>query len=290
VNPSRQTAFTPLECAAGRYDRGLSQTSRELTRRVQRIPAPHSSLAFTLIELLVVIAIIALLAAMLLPALTKAKESGRRARCSSNIKQIGFGLAMYVGDNNAFPPARFWRQPVPHEWYWFVFLYRYTGQVLTNPLYRCPSDKSIPNFDPTPMSDPGKILYIPHGSYGYNEQGTGQPRAMADRASIQWLGLGTPTGDGIPGMPVNPPIRESQVRAPSEMIAIADVHAGQDTVLSHFRYSINTNYLTAHVSGHNTAFADGHLTFVKRKDFLLPTEAARRRWNNDNEPHQETWR
>ena len=60
--------------------------------------------AFTLIELLVVIAIILLLAAMLLPALSRGREAGRTASCQSNLRQYGLALRMYVEDFQKYPP------------------------------------------------------------------------------------------------------------------------------------------------------------------------------------------
>jgi len=69
-----------------------------------RLQGRRRASGFTLVELLVVIAIIAILAALLTPALHRAKENSRRTHCTNNLRQIGLGIQMYRQDNNDRPP------------------------------------------------------------------------------------------------------------------------------------------------------------------------------------------
>lgn len=125
--------------------------------------ACESKRGFTLIELLVVIAIIAILASLLLPALSRAKEKGQRISCVNNLKQISLAFLSYIGDfRDIFPAggASIPTLPVDEDWiYWNTDdgritnpsrqdpskapLVTYLGGRFNTNLFRCPGDKDV---------------------------------------------------------------------------------------------------------------------------------------------------
>jgi prepilin-type N-terminal cleavage/methylation domain-containing protein len=127
--------------------------------------------AFTLIELLVVIAIIAILASMLLPSLSMAKQSGQRMACLDNQKQLGYSFTMYASDNSGFFPPR---SGVSR---WPQMLYPYFKNVS---ILLCPTDavnhpQTMVDPNTNNIADSSPRTYMINGDNDYFFQALDKP-------------------------------------------------------------------------------------------------------------------
>ncbi len=166
-------------------DRTGGVNSRQYSRGWQRMGTES---AFTLIELLVVISIIAVLAALVLPVLSRAKEQGRATACLSNLHQIGIALQIYVGDyNNRLPWMSDVYPGVTNE-------FPGPDTVLSNQLgnlnvLRCPSD-TWASGTPLPFPQKGPTYFDQTGSsYSWNSLLNGED---ADHLSALGMNFAPP--------------------------------------------------------------------------------------------------
>jgi prepilin-type N-terminal cleavage/methylation domain-containing protein/prepilin-type processing-associated H-X9-DG protein len=220
---------------------GLSQICR-LDDRVDPFPGPSAKYAFTLIELLVVIAIIAILAALLLPVLSRAKEEGNSAVCKSNLRQMGVALEYYTGDFKAYPQAVYFADAPASltESYWSDELAPYTKAKWstnlfagiadsTSQLYLCPSyPRAVGTLGPWSSAFSPEYSWKVYGPYGYNSYGVGN-ELITNGSGYFPPGPGLGLGGGFlsNGMSLTtfvPATKESYVLSPSHMIALGDAN------------------------------------------------------------------
>lgn len=291
--------------------------TRGLQRRDRHFGKPNSVCGgFTLIELLVVIAIITLLAAMLVPALNRARTAARTTACKNNLRQWGVGMGLYVDDFKGYPThtvasAMPGGVSDPKKWYerlepytggkWPHFDWTTKSWVPQQTIAVCPSYARLPQV-PLPVG---------FASYGYNASGVGGFGLIGGNLDLYGM---------IAYPPPNPVVKEEQVLSPSDMIAIGDsviygtldgcasaednfspfYSAGQDG----FWYELGIpGYASGrgpgpsemaltrkrHSGTFNVLFCDGHVeNLAVRKLFDYRKDEQLMRWNRDNLPHRES--
>ena len=259
-----------------------------------RDPAESTKQGFTLIELLVVIAIVAILASLLLPALTQAKQKAQSIKCRNNLRQLSIALNLYVGDCHKYPnPYGLYERTL-----WDTLISAQILRAQDKASLACPTAPPIKasnlalhmgrdfgqGFSNTTLD-----LGPRTNSYGYNVLGF---RGLILTSFGAFISTATET------------VSENDVKAPSDMIAVGDAlsvcSATADRVVqtgdeikrlqllspsASEADQLNQVAERIHRRRANVAFCDAHVENLGFKSLFFDTnDAALRRWNLDHAP------
>ena len=268
----------------------------QMTTTADRAPASNSGgKAFTLIELLVVIAITCILAALLLGAVSSGKGKALQIQCVSNVRQLGVGVQLFVGDNHVYPlgynNVLEKSTDTDHMENW--------GQALEKAMSGHHLDKlkgiwHCPAFHPPPSKHE-------QDNYGYNGFGVG------DFIRDGTFGLGG--HNGVRAKSLGAAVKEAEVSNPADMMAIGDgliggmfpqlsildgsswlgrKHAVGEYGLGEGEPGSTERTKSRHHGKANIVFCDGRVESSTLQFLFEDTgDEALRRWNRDHQPHRE---
>jgi prepilin-type processing-associated H-X9-DG protein len=211
------------------------------------------------------------LACVVLPLFPNPNARARRAACANNLRQLGIALNIYASEFQQYPNGV--------EWSGLAM----TGAVSRLQLCLANDPRTLICPERAVETQGTPVAGVPFGlfSYGYNAAGSA--------LYYQDLEL---------GMGVYRHIAPDRIKLPSDMIALGDTGLGElsEPELSPHEGAGPNNYpcpqqlpSTRHRRGANILFCDGHVVWDKQSKWIEKTPAARREWNNDHEPHPETW-